>query len=41
MIERKIEYLPNVLQFTSFVFFSPSSISGPFFEYNDYINFIE
>lgn len=33
--------MPSFLEFSSFVFFSCGCIVGPFFEYADYINFIE
>lgn len=36
-IERKVTKLPSVLELLSYVFFCCACISGPFFEYSDYI----
>lgn len=33
--------LPNVLELLSYVFFCSGCIVGPFFEFADYINYIE
>jgi len=39
--ERKIEKLPTLFQLFSYSCFPGACIVGPFFEYTDYINFIE
>jgi len=41
MLDRKVRFLPDIIEFTSFVFFSPTAVGGSFYEYKDYINFIE
>lgn len=33
--------MPTFIEFWSFVLFGPASVTGPFFEYADYKNFIE
>lgn len=33
--------MPSLLEFLSYVFYSGGCLMGPFFEYSDYINFIE
>lgn len=33
--------IPSPLEMMSYVFFCGASICGPFFEYSDYINYIE
>jgi len=40
-IERKIVKMPSPLEMMSYVFFCGACICGPFFEYSDYINYIE
>ena len=40
-IERKVEKMPTPLEMMSYCFFCGGSICGPFYEYTDYINFIE
>jgi lysophospholipid acyltransferase len=40
-VKRQIKKLPSVLEITSYTFFFPGCIAGPFFEYSDYIRFIE
>ena len=41
MLARKVDYMPEILEYTSFVYFSPTAVGGSFYEYKDYINFIE
>jgi len=33
--------MPTPLEYSSYVFFCGGIVVGPFFEYSDYINFIE
>lgn len=40
-IERKVTKLPTPLEIASYVFFCSACIVGPFFEYSDYIMYIE
>ena len=40
-VERKVVEMPSVLEMASYVLFCCSCICGPFFEYSDYIKFIE
>lgn len=40
-IERKVVKMPSPLEMMSYVFFCGACICGPFFEYSDYINYIE
>jgi len=40
-IERKVVNVPNPLEMMSYVFYCGASICGPFYEYSDYINYIE
>ena len=37
----RIENLPSILEFSSYIFFYPTTLIGPFIEYIDYINFID
>ena len=37
----KVVKMPSLIEYFSYVFFSGGCIMGPFFEYTDYINFIE
>jgi len=37
---RMIKQMPSILEFYSYIFFFPSSILGPFFEFKDFILFI-
>jgi lysophospholipid acyltransferase len=39
-IERRVVNLPNPLQYFSYVFFCCGCLMGPFFEFNDFINWI-
>lgn len=39
--ERKVVIIPSPLEMMSYVFFSSACLCGPFFEYADYINYIE
>lgn len=39
--ERKVVKMPSPLEMLSYVFFVCGCVCGPFFEYSDYINFIE
>lgn len=39
--ERKVKNLPSVLELASYVFFCGGCILGPFFEYSDYVMYIE
>ena len=36
-----IEKLPNILEFASYIWFYPTVLIGPAFEYSDYKKFIE
>ena len=40
MEERKVRQVPTLLEFYSYVLFGPGLVTGPFFEYSDYLNFI-
>lgn len=40
-VERKVEKNPTPLEVASYVFFCSGCVVGPFFEYSDYINYIE
>jgi hypothetical protein len=40
-IERKVVKMPSPLEMMSYVFFCGACICGPFYEYSDYINYIE
>jgi hypothetical protein len=40
-IERKVEKLPSIVELLSYVYFTGGCMCGPFFEFSDYINFIE
>jgi len=40
-IERRVINIPSPLEMMSYVFFCGACICGPFFEYSDYINYIE
>ncbi len=37
----KVVEMPSLIQFLSYVFYSGGCLMGPFFEYSDYIKFIE
>ena len=37
----RIEKMPSFLEYSSYIYFYPTSIIGPFINYNDFINFIE
>ena len=39
--ERRIKKLPSILELASYSFFCCGCICGPFFEYTDFINFME
>jgi len=39
--ERMVTKLPSVLEMLSYVYFCSACICGPFFEYADYIQYIE
>ena len=39
--ERMVTYLPTLLEFSSFVFFSSGCVVGPFIEYSNFKNWIE
>ncbi len=39
--ERKVSKMPSPFELMSYVFFTGGCMCGPFFEYSDYINFIE
>lgn len=39
--ERKVVKMPSPLEIFSYVFFCCGCLCGPFYEYSDYINFIE
>lgn len=39
--DRAVTFLPNLLEFASYVNFFGTSIMGPFMEYKDYIRFIK
>ena len=38
---RKIVNMPSILEMISYTYFFSGCITGPFFEYSDYIRFIE
>ena len=40
-IERRVKKLPSVLEMASYVYFCSACICGPFFEYSDYVQYIE
>ena len=40
-IQRKVVEFPNLLEYSGFVFSSCGCVVGPFFEFSDYINWIE
>lgn len=40
-IERKVVKMPSPLEMISYVYYCGACICGPFFEYSDYINYIE
>lgn len=40
-VERKVLELPTPLEMLSYVFYCGANICGPFFEFSDYINYIE
>ena len=37
----KIEKIPSILEYISYIYFYPTAIIGPFIEYKDFIDFIE
>lgn len=37
----RIEKMPSLLEYASYIYFYPTTIVGPFIEYKDYINFID
>ena len=39
--ERKVVNMPSPIEMLSYSFYSGACMCGPFFEYSDYINFIE
>lgn len=40
-IERRVDKLPSPLEIASYVFYCSGCIVGPFFEFSDYIMYIE
>lgn len=40
-VENKVVKMPSVIEILSYVYFSSGCICGPFFEYSDYVMFIE
>ena len=40
-IQKKVVEFPSLLQYLSYVFTSSSCILGPFFEFDDFVNWIE
>jgi hypothetical protein len=38
--DRRVMYMPNLLEYSSFVFFCCGCLTGPFIEYDDFINWI-
>lgn len=40
MLRHKLDRVPNILEYFSYIYFIPSCIVGPFFEYKDYENFM-
>ena len=39
--EKRIEKMPSLLEYFSYIYFYPTTIIGPFIEYTDFINFID
>ena len=39
--EKRIEEMPSLLEYFSYIYFYPTSIIGPFIEFKDFINFID
>ena len=39
--KQRIEEMPSLIEYASYIFFYPTTIIGPFIEFKDYINFIE
>lgn len=39
--KQRIEELPSLFEYASYIYFYPTCIVGPFIEYKDFINFIE
>ena len=39
--QSRIENMPSLLEYSSYIFFYPTSIVGPFIEYMDFIHFID
>jgi MBOAT, membrane-bound O-acyltransferase family len=40
-IQRKVVHMPSIMEVYSYTFFCSACLCGPFFEFSDYINFIE
>lgn len=40
LFNSKLERLPNILEYFSYIYFIPGCVVGPFFEYKDYENFM-
>ena len=38
---KRIEEMPSLLEYASYIYFYPTSIVGPFIEFKDFINFID
>lgn len=39
--KQRIEKMPSLFEYASYIYFYPTCITGPFVEYKDFINFIE
>ena len=39
--KQRIEKMPSLIEYASYIYFYPTTITGPFIEYKDFINFIE
>ena len=39
--KQRIEKMPSLIEYASYIYFYPTTIIGPFVEYKDFINFIE
>ena len=39
--QSRIEKMPSLLEYASYIYFYPTAITGPFIEYMDFINFID
>ena len=40
-IERRVVKMPSVIEMYSYTYFCVTNLCGPFYEYTDYINYIE